>query len=196
MRSVIQALREDHRNIRRLLSILDHHIALLANGGDPVYDLLAAIADYFCDYPDHCHHPKEDVLFRRLQAVHPEKAAEIGDLTREHRDAHARVRRFRDCIQAVFRDNVLPREKVIGAARSFVNAELEHMTMEEEVFFPAAIRFLKEEDWRAVESDLKRIQDPIFGPAVEEDFRALRDSLLAWERETGRGQAKYSPRRA
>jgi hemerythrin-like domain-containing protein len=179
---MIQTLREEHRNIRLLLGVLDHQVGLLERDAQPDFELLQGIANYFCDYPDRCHHPKEDAVFRRLRDKHPREAAGIGDLAREHRNAHARVRRFQENIQAVFRDAILPRATVVSAARSFLEAEREHMKMEEEVFFPVAGSVLDEEDWRAVEVDLKAVQDPLFGEFVEEEFRTLRDSLLAWER--------------
>jgi len=179
---VIQSLREEHRNSRRLLGMLDHHVGLLAGGADPDYDLLLAITNWFCDYPDRCHHPKEDALFNRLRQKAPAEAARVGDLAREHRDAAARARRFRDTLQAIFREAVVAREKAIGAARSFVDAEREHMKMEEELLFPIALRVLDEEDWRAVETSLATSRDPLFGMTVEEDFRLVRESLLDWER--------------
>jgi hemerythrin-like domain-containing protein len=180
MASVIQILLEEHRNIRRLLGMLDHQAGLLERDADPDYDLLQGIANYFCSYPDRCHHPKEDAVFRQLQNKHPAEATRVGDLAREHREAHARVSRFRENIQAIFRDEILPRETVVRAARSFVDAEREHMKMEEEVFFPIAISALDEADWRTIESSLRLVQDPLFGDLVEEEFKILRNSLLAW----------------
>jgi hemerythrin-like domain-containing protein len=185
MTSVIQTLLEEHTNIRRLLGVLDHQVGLLERGADPDYDLLQGIANYFCDYPDRCHHPKEDAVFRHLQKKHPAEAARVGNLGREHRDAHARVRRFRENLQAIFRDEILSRETVVAAARSFVEAEREHMKMEEAVFFPIAVGILDQEDWHAIEADFKSVRDPLFGDIAEEEFRNLRDSLLAWEKNQG-----------
>jgi hemerythrin-like domain-containing protein len=181
MTTLMETLHEEHRNTRRLLNVLDHQAELLARGAQADFDLLQAIANYFCDYPDRCHHPKEDAVYRRLAEKRPEQAAAVGDLAREHRDAHARVRRFRENIQAIFRDEIVSRDKVVGAARSFVEAEREHMKMEEEVFFPIAVSVLGEEDWHAIEANLRAVQDPLFGEIVEEEFKALRNSLLSWE---------------
>lgn len=181
MTSIIEALREEHRNIEKLLGLLDDQIDKIATATSLDYDLLQAIANYFCDYPDRCHHPKEDVVLRQLQARHSAEARAIGDLAREHRDAYARVRRFRDNVDAIFRDAVLSRDTVVSAGRSFVNAERAHMKMEEDIFFPMAVSVLDEEDWRTIEGNLKTMRDPLFGELVEEEFRILRDFLLAWE---------------
>ena len=85
-------------------------------------------------------------------------------------------------MQAIFRNEILPREAAVAAARSFVDAEREHMKMEEEVFFPIAVGVLTDEDWRTVEGDLKSMQDPLLGNIVEEEFKDLRNLLLSWGR--------------
>ncbi len=184
MGSVLRTLHEEHRNTARLLDAFDHQIGLLARGAEPDFNLLQAIAGYFCDYPDRCHHPKEDAVFRQLQARHPAEAEAVGDLPMEHRDARARVHRFRDNIQAIFRDQIVARETLVSAARGFVDGERAHMAMEEIVFFPIAAAALDEEDWRIVESNIRTAQDPLFGELVEEEFRVLRNFLVAWDKES------------
>ncbi len=186
MTSVLETLHAEHRNIARLLNAMEYQIERLATAENPDYDLLQSIANYFCDYPDRCHHPKEDAVFRQLQAKHPTEVATVGDLAKEHRDAYARVRRFRDNIQAIFRDEILPRDTVLSAGRSFIDAEREHMRMEEELFFPLAASVLDEEDWRSIEGSLRQRQDPLFGEFVEEEFRILREFLLRWETDNRR----------
>jgi hemerythrin-like domain-containing protein len=183
MASVIATLREEHKNIARLLNALDHQLALLAAAQQPDYELLRGIADYFCDYPDRCHHPKEDAVLARLRAQHPEAAAAIGDLAKEHREAGFRVRRFRDAIQALFRDEILSRDSVVNAARSFVEAERRHMQGEESVFFPLAEKELTAEDWRAIGAAIGHERDPLSGGGEEAKFVALRERLLTWESE-------------
>lgn len=183
MTPVLEALHAEHRNITRLLDALDHQIAILSRAAVPDYETVQAIADYFCDYPDRCHHPKENAVFERLKARFPEEVATIGDLAHEHRDVGARARRFRDNIQSLYRDAVISRDAVVSAARGFVEAERQHMRMEEERFFPLARRKLEEGDWAAIEERLSKEHDPLFGERVEQDYAALRERLLAWEKE-------------
>jgi len=187
MSPVIQTLRQEHRNIARLLAALEHQVELVAEAKRPDYELLQDIAAYFCDYLDRCHHPKEDAVFRQLQAKHPQEAQGIANLAQEHRDAAARVHRFRDNIQALFKDQVMPITTLVSAARSFIDAERQHMRMEESAFFPVAEAKLSNEDWQCVESALSHIHDPLFGATVEKNFMALLERLLAWESEYAAG---------
>jgi hemerythrin-like domain-containing protein len=192
MTTILQTLRQEHRNIARLLDALEHQVEILAEGKRPDYDLLQNIATYFCDYPDRCHHPKEDAVFRRLQTKCPEQAAKVGDLASEHRSTAARVRRFRDNIQALFRDHVMPLSTLVSAAHTFIESERHHMHMEETIFFPVAESKLEPEDWQSIESTLTDARDPLFGEVVEKEFLSLLDRLLAWESEY-RSQPSVAP---
>ncbi len=178
MTSAIETLESEHQNIRRLLNAMEHQVQILADARDPDYDLLLGIADYFCDVPDRCHHRKEDAVLARLRLRHRDEAASVGDLAREHRDAAARARRFRENLAALFRDAILPRNTIVSAARSFMDAERRHMRMEEARFFPVAAHMLTPLDWPFVESELGQERDPLFGEGAGS---ALRDRLLAWE---------------
>jgi hemerythrin-like domain-containing protein len=184
---VIETLREEHRNISRMLDALEHQIEVLAQVGTPDYEIIRGIADYFCDYPDRCHHPKENAVFERLRVRFPEDTVAVGDLESEHRDTGARARRFREFIYAIDREAVMSRDAVVDAGRSFVEAERRHMRMEEEQFFRLAEEKLAPEDWLRIDDVLTKGRDPIFGDGVEGKFRDLRERLLAWEEEYKRG---------
>jgi hemerythrin-like domain-containing protein len=181
MPGTIATLRGEHRNIAKLLDVLEHEMELAAGASNPDWDILNGIANYFCDYPDRCHHPKEDAVFRQLQERFPQEARSIGDLLKEHQEVRLRAQRFRGHIQSIFLEDVLPREKLIESARAFIHAERRHMLKEEEIFFPAAERLLKDEDWTRIEMQLRNERDPLFEECVEHEYESLRDQLLAWE---------------
>ena len=109
MSNTINSLRDDHRNIAKLLNALEHEIELVAAAADPDWDVLSGTANYFCDYADRYHHPKEDAVYRQLATRFPDKAASIGDVMAEHRAVHTRVRQFRDNVQSMFLDAIMPR---------------------------------------------------------------------------------------
>jgi hemerythrin-like domain-containing protein len=181
--SAIEVLRAEHRNIIQLLQALEHQIDVFAQDGAPDYDVIDGVADYFLDYPDRCHHPKEDLVFARLHESHPEHAATIGDLAREHRDIHECAQRFRHTVSLLLNETDIARSAVVDAARVFIEAERRHVRMEEERFFPLAERLLTPETWLKIEGELTKRSDPLFGGKVEEGFRKLSQQLLAWERE-------------
>lgn len=182
MAAIIEALREEHRNIARLLGALEHQINVFARAGAPDYEVIRGIAEYFLDYPDQCHHPKEDAVFERWRDKFPSAAAAVGDLAREHRDTRERARRFRDAVCALLDDRDVARDAIVRVARDFIEAERRHMRREEEDFFPAVEKSLQSEDWSRIDDALAHRGDPLFGSLVEEKFKDLRERLLVWER--------------
>jgi hemerythrin-like domain-containing protein len=185
MAAVVETLQEEHRNIARLLLALEHQIDVFAQDGAPDYDVIGGVADYFLDYPDKRHHPKEDAVFAELSETHPQEAAAIGDLLSEHRALHDRAEQFRDTVKALLNDTDIARSVVVDAARLFIGAERRHMRLEEERFFPMADRRLTPASWSKIEKTLTEGPDPLFGGRVEEGFKKLSDRLLAWDREGG-----------
>jgi hemerythrin-like domain-containing protein len=180
---LIDTLRREHRDIARLLDALDHQITVFAAAARPDYDIVCGIADYFLDYPDQCHHPKENAVFRALVARSPEVAQRFGDLLREHRTVHDHAVAFRASVAALLNEAEISRSAIVGAAVRFLDGQRHHMRLEEDAFFPVAERTLTPEDWRRIEGDILDARDPLFGDATESRFAALRDRLLAWERE-------------
>ena len=66
MSKVMTRLREEHRSIAKILRALEHQLANFDATEQPDYDVLAAIAGYFLSFPDRCHHPKEDLVYRKM----------------------------------------------------------------------------------------------------------------------------------
>src|SRR3974377_2619536 len=85
MTRMIELLRDEHRDIEQLLKVLEHELKVFDRRERPDYEVIQAIIDYFQDYPDCCHHPKEDMIFDKLKARNPRAAKRIGDVEAEHR---------------------------------------------------------------------------------------------------------------
>ena len=86
MTYVVEVLRQEHRNIEKLLRVLERELSVFDRGDRPNYEVVVGIIGYFKDYPDSCHHPKEDMIFDKLKSRDPAAAAKIGDLHAEHEE--------------------------------------------------------------------------------------------------------------
>src|SRR5664279_6608814 len=67
MSNIIQILLEEHRNIDRLLLVLERELEIFDRSEEPDYEILQAVIQYFQDYPENCHHPKEGMVFEKLK---------------------------------------------------------------------------------------------------------------------------------
>lgn len=185
MHDIVTALRKEHSNITQLLDILERQIERFDRGDDPDYEIIESIVDYFQSYPDLYHHPKEDLLFRRLEQRAPEAAARVGDLRKEHEDLAVRTRQFAAGVRAVLDEAQVPRKALRDWARQFIDEQRRHMQHEEAHFFPAAVRSLTEQDWADISSRMTDHDDPLFGADVGRRYEVLHRDIIAWARQTG-----------
>ena len=84
MTRIIELLLEEHRNIKKLLHVLEQELNVFDHSDQPDYEILRAIIEYFQDYPESYHHPKEDMVFEKLKLRDSAVAKRIGDVQEEH----------------------------------------------------------------------------------------------------------------
>ncbi len=177
MSEALQQLNSEHEDLSKLLDLLDREVALLAAGERPDYDLIAAVIDYCLEYPDAVHHPKEDLIYGILKSRNAELARVVGDLEEEHRRIGAMTRDVAEAVRQVLAEELVDRKSVHILTRNFVNAYRHHISLEEGHVFPAAKKVLSKDDWAAIDARLEHREDPLFGDAVADRFRTLRDNI-------------------
>jgi hemerythrin-like domain-containing protein len=185
MTEVIAALRKEHANIAQLLDILDRQVTIFDRGGSPDYGIVEGIVDYFQSYPDLYHHPKEDLVYQKLELRDPAAARRVGNLRQEHEELAARTREFAAAVRAVLDEAQVSRASFGQWARRFIQFQRDHMTHEERFFLPAARAALTPEDWDEIRERATDQEDPLFGEEVGGRYEALRRDILEWERESG-----------
>ena len=179
----IEVLRREHRNIESLLHVLERELNVFDCGDRPDYEVIRGVIDYFKDYPDSCHHPREDMVFEKLRARDPMVVATIGDLEAAHREGNLRLRRVGETVQAVLADQELPRQAVDDIIRDFIDHQRQHIAMEERLFFPAALNALESADWADLALQLAGRPDPFGQIDFEQKFNTLRRNILKMEDE-------------
>ena len=189
MPKIIDALLEEHQNIEKLLSVLEHELALFDRNRRPDYDILQSIIQYFEDFPQSCHHPKEELIFSRLRVRDPAAAAAYGDVDAEHESEAKRLRAFADAVNAVLADQELLRESIHQAVHEFIKNQREHLKKEETLLFPAAVKALRPEDWAEFDLLMSAQKDPLFDGEVDEKFHTLERTILRWEQEAEEARA-------
>lgn len=180
---IIELLNQEHRNIERLLAVLEHELDIFDRSGRPDYEVIRAIIAYFEVYTEMYHHAQEDRVFAKLKIRDPAAAAKIGDLAHEHRQGAERLRRVANAVDGVLADREVLRQDVDRIVRDFLQHERHHIRMEDRDFFPAALNALQPHDWIEIASALSPHKDPLFSDATEARFDALRTHILQLERE-------------
>jgi hemerythrin-like domain-containing protein len=173
MSHLLDRLAEDHRRLTRLLDLLEGLLDQFHAGEEPDYELMCELMEYLIDYADQVHHPSEDLIFERL-LVAPGKGHDVLRRLMQQHAALAQVnRRFKEALEGIVHEEVLRRDEVEQHGRDLVMMLREHMRLEDEEAFPIAQRALNEEDWKALGEVAPQVEDPVFGHADPERFRAI-----------------------
>ena len=183
MARMIELLRAEHRDIEQLLNVLEGELEVFERRERPDYEVIQTIISYFQDYPDCCHHPKEDMIFDKLKARDSPKANGIGDVEAEHRQETERLDRVARIVRNVLLDREIARQTFSEVMRDFIDQQRVHMAMEERTLFPVAENALRPEDWREIDVKWNDKTESLFNVAMEERCQSLRDRILRWGRE-------------
>ncbi|MEK9661399.1 MAG: hemerythrin domain-containing protein, partial [Alphaproteobacteria bacterium] len=110
MPATLERLQQEHRDVAKLLDILENELAAFDNAATPDFEIMAAIADYFLGYPATAHHPKEDLVYRILVERWPDRVNAVGDIEAEHGTIAELVRIFAQAVTNVMHDAEISRE--------------------------------------------------------------------------------------
>jgi hemerythrin-like domain-containing protein len=190
MAKIIDVLLEEHRNIEKLLLVLEQELDVFDHSEPPDYEILQAIIEYFQDYPEDYHHPKEDIVFEKLKQRDPSAVARIGDVEAEHQLETKRLQRFAQAVNDILAGREYPRQGFHDVVRDFIEHQRQHMHKEERLLFPAAVNALQPGDWAEIDSRMNNRKDPLFDGVTDKKFDALRQTILRWEQETGENRVK------
>ena len=184
MSNIIQILLEEHRNIDKLLLVLERELEVFDRSEEPDYEVLRAVIQYFQDYPENCHHPKEDMVFEKLKMRDPAAAARVGDAEDDHKIETMRLHRLVEAVEDILAGRELLRKTFHDVVRDFIEHQRQHMDKEERLLFPAAVQGLGPDDWADIDARLCDRKDPLFNGTIETKFQALQGMILRWQQET------------
>lgn len=189
MPNTLFLLRLEHGNLSKLLGLIEDQVAA-ADAGRPMdVELLRLASEYFSDYPDRCHHPKEDLLFRLLSKRDPDSCAGLRDLIADHRRLHELAEAFAEAVRRVREEPPVAEPAPQEVIREFTKHYRQHMRDEEERFFRLAEERLSEDDWYTLDFAIFEEDDPLFGLAAERRFSALSQRI---ETVAEQGKARQS----
>jgi len=175
----VRIIREEHTAIAAVLHSLEYVVQKLEQGAEPNFQLLRAMLEYIVDYPERCHHPKENrYLFKILRDRSPTAATLIEELESEHTRGDEMLKSLRDALdayQARGRPALRPFARVVT---SYAEFHWEHMTKEEDVLLPMAKKALTDSDWQEIARAFLENDNPLVGLKPKEHFAQLFDRIL------------------
>ncbi|NOR81733.1 MAG: hypothetical protein GQ529_13020, partial [Methyloprofundus sp.] len=178
----------EHQRIAKLLKVMEEQLEILEEGDNPDHGLLQSMLAYLSGYPDQCHHPKEDLLFRKLIRRNPEAAGGLNNLMEEHKELERLTEHLAGFVRKMPEQPGASLDPLKSTMRHYIDYYYNHMSMEEKHFFPTALQLLSPNDWAEIDFSVFDQIDPIFDGAAEERFSKLHDEItrLSEQREEQR----------
>ena len=170
---VLQQLARDHANMSSLLDLLDSELDRVQEGEVADFELMRDIMAYMTRYPDHAHHPIEDLMFMRWIEYDEHARSLVSMLGREHQGLAQKGEALAEILAHVVDGAMVSREEIETRTRDYSEFLRYHMKVEDERAFPGVGRVLRDEDWADIVSAFAEYEDPVFGPVVREEFADL-----------------------
>ena len=175
---IMVTLNSEHRYISSLLEALAEQADNLLPGRKPDYALMHDIVRYMASFPDEYHHPREDLVFDRLVARDPEARPIVEELLEGHREINRRSRELLGHLERITRDgHAADNRKIKYLCDRYIGHYWEHINTEEGKVFPRATAKLRPDDWFAVNTRAKYVDDPLFGSRVRKEYARLSQYL-------------------
>lgn len=174
---ILAELRQDHRNMAQLLTLLEQQIEDVFDEQDSQIGLMVEIMRYMTVYPDAVHHPNEDKLYAELRAARPDLSQGMARVTDEHRKIGDQSIQLREKLEEVASGNTLRRKEIVADALRYITGLRDHMKWEEIDLFRRLDRMVADGHETIEKSTVIRRDDPLYGSVVDAKFQALHSAI-------------------
>lgn len=168
------AIADEHKFALRLLVLLEEQADMLESGAKVDRECVRDVFHYMTNYPDRYHHPKEDLIFDRMQDADPDTAAVIERLRHGHKQIDELGKTLYNQVMTFgSTPGKRQRSRFLRDARSYISGLREHMALEESKVFMPAMELLSARDWKAIDEQIRPVIDPVFGAEKKSEYLHL-----------------------
>jgi len=182
MIEILRKLRAEHDNLAMVLDVLEQEVESYRQGRQLYRDIVDDVLDYCRGYAALCHHPKEDLIYRKLRlATEPAAINTVGDLLAEHEELSALTDEFKAAVDNLLSDASEDRARFVRVAQAFLERHRHHIKAEDDELFPLAVQCLSDEDWAEIDRGVLVLEASYPSGAIDERFAALSRLIVAHE---------------
>lgn len=164
--------------MRSVVALIAHQLDHLEQFGAADYVLLANALYYMRKFPSHVHHPKEDLIFKKLAGRDPAWKGEVETIHSQHQEIYA----LEDELIEMALDNPPAGSEAVvellEKGRRYLQLQRQHSEKEEKFLFPQAQATLTTRDWVEVAGLAQEVEDPLFGQHGGGRYRLLYEHIL------------------
>lgn len=166
---------------------------LRSSNAQPDIPLFRAMVQYILNFPEKQHHPKEEKYLFRILREHTHDVDEvIAELERQHKKELILVRTLEENLDHLERDGMSEFGGFSQAVDAFAEAVWAHMSLEERIIIPSALKYLTPDNWSEVEAAFAENGDPCFDRDTADTYKRLFSRImnLAPDAASGHGTAQ------
>lgn len=179
-REIMLHLHNEHKYMSKLLNVLREQMELIDEGQTPDLAIMGDVARYLSEYSDISHHPKEDIIYRKLSECDDSHKAEVVNLLIDHEASSKKTETLLASIQQAQRDASKDSLKILRLrCEDYIASMNRHMDQEESQVFPRILEALSENDWIDIISEIQPGHDPLFGRIVEKRYQDLSRAIAS-----------------
>jgi hemerythrin-like domain-containing protein len=180
---IARDLIDAHRNMERVLTLIQLQVDSLKAGADPEgFMLLSNAIGYMRNYPGVIHHPTEELIFGRLVANAPETRILCTRLHDQHEVFREQETMLLRRIRHAQGGDLEACRDIKRVGSSYCAEHANHIRAEELDMFPQAIKWLNAYDWDQIGAGARAIIDP----ALERNDLKQYDNLYDYLMNAGR----------
>jgi len=177
--TALAAIRDEHHGLALVMEVLQRLLVDIGRQhAEPDFTLLAAALYYIDDFPERCHHPKEDeYLFDTLRRHTAHFNAVLDELQADHvrsGQMMAYMERALVRFQAGAPDGYAYFREAVEAYALMLR---EHMDKEERLLAEGRDA-IGEKEWQRIADAFAANDDPLFGAHGREEFRRLYQRII------------------
>jgi hemerythrin-like domain-containing protein len=173
-------LTEAHRNMERVLTLIQLQMDSLKDGSDPDgFLLLSNAIGYMRNYPGVIHHPVEELIFGKLIQHAPETRTVCARLHEQHQTFRQRESTLLRRIHSAQAGDMGACQQVKTAGKAYCTEHANHIRSEEVDLIPWAVRWLDEDDWTEIHARARASIDPALERNDLKQYDNLYDYLMS-----------------
>lgn len=159
---ILQTLHNEHRYMARIFEAFKEQMALLAEGRPADYNLMYDVMHYISHFPENVHHPREEIVFRKLMEREPGMKEMIEKIFIEHETQVQKGRNVLKLLTEIRREETDElREQLRVRCEDYLAFHARHSSLEEGKVLPRVAEVLTAEDWVSVARDMIPAQNPL-----------------------------------
>ncbi len=175
---IILALKYEHRYMNRVFDAFKEQLEIMDDGGHADFELMADVIRYMCRFPDKSHHPREDVVFRKLMERDEDLRSDIEAVFVQHETLAQKGHALLKSLDEISKDQSVEQQKSLRfRCADYQEIYEKHMDFEEVKLFPLLETVLRDEDWDDISKNLNVERHPMPEKRVGKQYRALNEYL-------------------